>query len=770
MARRYIAPGQATSQAPAPRMDPPTGRNLKTVRTAMGWAPHGRWLATAIAIAASAALPAGARAAEPLCDFLSGVGDAAQALAVGEAPAAAAAARRSAAAAPRGWAAARAAAALGLALEAAARHAEAADALARGVPALAGAARSAALVARAEALLASGRNEEAAAAFHEAVGSGDSALARRAAWREAEALLAARRPAEAAAQLEDLIRTDPAASAAPRGRLALARAMRANGDAQGAAAVLRRLWVEESERPEAAEAASMLDRWRAEGVPVPPANGEDRLARAERLAEAGRPAAALEEVEAVKDSAPPPPAPGRADALRAVALLALGRHAEAEVSARPLAGSPLPEVRRAAELVLARAAARAGRLDEASRRYTAVAARRVPVPGLPAARQKDLADEAAFLSVWLFYDAGKYARAAALLDAFAHAHRRSRRADDARWFAAWSLFRLGRAADAARALARLERGPLAAEALYWEARVADDPARARGLLRQAAAAGAGGWYEVLARARLAAAGEPLPPPPPPVPRPLADLGEGDEADRLRAAADLLALGLRDVALAEISDLARGRRIRPVAAAAAQLAAFAEDADLPFRMARDHLLPTRRALRWSHPVAYPAFLPRARALGVDPALLLAVMRRESSFRADARSAAGAEGLLQLLPRTVDRLEALAGVSSGAAGHLDEPEVSVTAGAWYLGLLLSRFGDPALAVAAYNAGPQPAAQWARDRAGMPLDAWVESVPWRETRQYVKRVMAEYAAYRALEGEAPPPIDPDRRVKPPPEGVDF
>jgi soluble lytic murein transglycosylase len=157
-----------------------------------------------------------------------------------------------------------------------------------------------------------------------------------------------------------------------------------------------------------------------------------------------------------------------------------------------------------------------------------------------------------------------------------------------------------------------------------------------------------------------------------------------------------------------------------------------------------------------------------ALGLDPALVFGVMRRESSFRPDARSAAGAEGLLQLRPATAERLAAILGLPGGA--RLDDPRTNVTLGTHYLALLVARFGDPAAAAAAYNAGPAAAAAWATARAGMPLDAWVESIPYRETRQYVKIVMSEWAAYRALEGEPPPPIDPGWKVTAPGPGVAF
>jgi soluble lytic murein transglycosylase len=189
------------------------------------------------------------------------------------------------------------------------------------------------------------------------------------------------------------------------------------------------------------------------------------------------------------------------------------------------------------------------------------------------------------------------------------------------------------------------------------------------------------------------------------------------------------------------------------------------------MARDHLLPTRRALRWGHPEAFPDLLPpRAEAFGVDPALLRAVMRRESNFRRAVRSGAGAQGLLQVVLPTAERLSAVLGLPDGLGARLDEPEVNVSLGAHYLGLLLGRFHEPAVAVAAYNAGPGPAARWATERAGMPLDAWVESIPYRETRQYVKIVLTGWELYRALGGEAGVGVNPARKVPKPGGGVAF
>lgn len=727
-----------------------------------------RSLAAALLAALAATVPARAGAQEPLCEWLLSLGAAAQAQAAGNPAAAESHALRALRARPRGAAAARANAALGVALLARDDAEGAADALevALGAP-VPGRAHLA--FARAEALLAARDAPRAARLFAEAARTGDLALSRTSSLREAEALVQAGLQAEAVPALEALLRAGPE-PAAPA-RLALGRALRAVGPDERAVATLRALWLELPDRAEGRAAGDALAAWRATGGPVPPDSGADRTARAERLLAAGRPDEALLELDAAARADVADADPDRAALLRAGSLLALGRHADAERLASPAVRAADPGVQRGARLVLARAAARAGRVEEATRRYAEVGAGRAAIPGLPEWRQRDIGDEASFLAAWLFYDAGDYERAIVELERFARANRRSRRAEDALWFAAWSRYRLGRARDADAAFAALARGPLGDAALYWRGRLAQRPAAQRALFRAALAKGGDGWYALLARIRLARLGEPVRRPPAARARPLPDVPDAWAAARLSVAVELLGLGLRDAALTELRDLARNGRVRAAAPHVAQLAAFAGDFELPFRLARDHLPASRRSLRWLYPEPHPELLvPSAVRFGVEPALLLAVMRRESSFRTDARSLAGAEGLLQLRPRTAERLAALLGVPGGAGGRLHDPATSIPAGAHYLGLLLGRFGDPALAVAAYNAGPAAVTDWARARSGMPLDAWIESIPYRETRQYVKIVLAEWDAYRALSGDPPPPLDPDRRVSAPPDGVAF
>lgn len=170
----------------------------------------------------------------------------------------------------------------------------------------------------------------------------------------------------------------------------------------------------------------------------------------------------------------------------------------------------------------------------------------------------------------------------------------------------------------------------------------------------------------------------------------------------------------------------------------------------------------RVYRWH--VAYPAAfsqtvnaaareMSRRRSGSVAPELVAALMREESGFRPKIVSWAGAVGLMQLMPATA---EGLASVVDGEVTpeRLENPRVNVRIGTAYLASLAGRFDNhPAAIVAAYNAGGGAVSNWLG--AGHParVDLWVESIPYRQTRHYVKRLLGSYAAYQWLAGH---PLD--------------
>jgi soluble lytic murein transglycosylase len=143
-----------------------------------------------------------------------------------------------------------------------------------------------------------------------------------------------------------------------------------------------------------------------------------------------------------------------------------------------------------------------------------------------------------------------------------------------------------------------------------------------------------------------------------------------------------------------------------------------------------------------PVAYQDLLQQqAEKQNIDPAWALAIARRESAFMTDAHSGAGARGLMQLLPSTAKYLAGKK-VSNRA---LYDPKINVQYGTQYLRYLLGKLDDNAiLATASYNAGWRRVKQWLPDTQPMQLDIWVETIPFRETRNYVKAVTAYQQIY--------------------------
>lgn len=141
--------------------------------------------------------------------------------------------------------------------------------------------------------------------------------------------------------------------------------------------------------------------------------------------------------------------------------------------------------------------------------------------------------------------------------------------------------------------------------------------------------------------------------------------------------------------------------------------------------------------------------------LDPSWVLALIRAESAWRADARSHADARGLMQLLPATGQRMARDLGLPWTGAGSLADPVTNIRLGSRYLARQLERFGGSAwLASAAYNAGPRPVERWLAARAGLPADLFIETIPYSETRDYVPRLMAFSVIYDwRLHGKARP-----------------
>lgn len=130
---------------------------------------------------------------------------------------------------------------------------------------------------------------------------------------------------------------------------------------------------------------------------------------------------------------------------------------------------------------------------------------------------------------------------------------------------------------------------------------------------------------------------------------------------------------------------------------------------------------------------------AEKFDIDVSWIYGIIRRESAFKLDAASSVGATGLMQLMPGTARIQAAKLGIGKIDGSFLLTPEGNIQLGSSYLDDMLRRFtGRHALATAAYNAGPRRVEKWLPDEE-MPIDAWVDTIPYKETREYVKAVMA-------------------------------
>ena len=139
--------------------------------------------------------------------------------------------------------------------------------------------------------------------------------------------------------------------------------------------------------------------------------------------------------------------------------------------------------------------------------------------------------------------------------------------------------------------------------------------------------------------------------------------------------------------------------------------------------------------------------RAQGIGLDPAYVYGLIRQESRFIMDARSHVGASGLMQVMPATARWTAKKIGLTGFTPDQISDRDTNITIGTAYLKLALDDFaGSMPLAAAAYNAGPGRPRNW---RNGPVLDAaiWAENVPFAETRDYVKKVLANTTNYAAL-----------------------
>ena len=160
-----------------------------------------------------------------------------------------------------------------------------------------------------------------------------------------------------------------------------------------------------------------------------------------------------------------------------------------------------------------------------------------------------------------------------------------------------------------------------------------------------------------------------------------------------------------------------------------------------------------ALTLRFPVLYTNQIKmRANQNGIAPETVMAIIRKESTFRPAIKSSAGAIGLMQVMPATAKHTASKNGIAYGGVSDLTDPNKNIEIGTKYLADRIYEFGHLAYAAAGYNAGPSRVVAWQEKYPNAPLDEWIAQIPFYETRDYVKRVLEYEVIYQYLLGKKP------------------
>ena len=359
--------------------------------------------------------------------------------------------------------------------------------------------------------------------------------------------------------------------------------------------------------------------------------------------------------------------------------------------------------------------------------------------------------------------AGRSKAAIRAFAALARRFPRSNVAPEARWRIGWIHYMAGNWSTAANAFALLAAQPLSSrlrnEAAYWQARSMERAGGlgvARATYRDIIERAPADYYALWAERRLGVASDATPKEPVVATPDMLDSGSVPITDSFHVTRwnELRAAGVSRLALGELAAIDReypgdARVARYLLGAYQEVDGYAAAMRLLRRRGDNVDLSAGERERLLYPLAFWVNVRRAAdANGVNPLLVEAVMRQESLFDPEARSSAEARGLMQLLASTAERVAASKNID------LTDPDFNIQLGTRYLRMLLARFGGNTLkALAAYNGGEAAVEKWQRRFPDLDDDEFVESITYRETRDYVKRVVTNYRKYQQLYTAAPP-----------------
>ncbi len=573
-----------------------------------------------------------------------------------------------------------------------------------------------------------------------------SRLAPRALLLAATLDLRAEQDASAQTLLVRLINGYPDAPELPGALYLLAMTAEALGQPDAAAMTYRDVRLLAPASGYADGASDRILALQAAGVRLAPLTPTQRIDRTERLLRGNVPDVALSEAERIVDEIKDNAIVTRGLRVMVDSARRLNRH---DVAARALGlmiDRASAERRPALKLEQARVYVRAN-----DRARALVGLDAVGSTGTEAEKA-----EALFLKARVLEDVNREAEAITAYRAVVAQFPTREAAAASLWRLGWLAYVKRDAPGAQRSWTRLAElgsaGAYRMPALYWAGRTREQAGggSAADLYTQILTEAPRSYYGMLAAARLGRvlqSGVSAKLALPPVPR------EALAEDAGFARVVLLRrLNLVDQAAVELEDVVQGATSDPVRLyGLAGVYIEVERYHMALRIMRRHFQPQAASGDPTLPRAFwEMFYPHAwrdevhdaaQRRGIDPYLVAAVVREESSYYPRAISRAGARGLMQLMPATA-RLMA-------PSGDLDDPVFNIELGTRFLAGLMREFNDPRLALAAYNAGPNRVRQWLSTRRSDDIEAFVEQIPFDETRLYVKKVVLSWEEYRRIYG---------------------
>jgi len=530
-----------------------------------------------------------------------------------------------------------------------------------------------------------------------------------------------------------------------------------DGDAALAAVVYRRAWSQYAATPQGDEAAARMQRMRQNGITVPDPTAPEWWLRGRTLFDAGQHARAITAFDELLKFQDVP------DRLQArlnvgIARVRLKQYDEAQQVFSHLAKSRSGQISFEAVVWLARIYLRQGKDD-----LLLSLAREVDAGLLSG----DLKARFLVLLAAQHADRGRLDKAVAT---YLQAGDLGMTATttEAYWQAGWLQYTMGRYEDAVTAFDRtlhlINVGGLGLAALYWRARILEklgETAQAATAYQTLCADVPNSYYCSSARLRPAwkdgsdSNGTAV----------KLSVSENPDSTLIedihyRRALELKLLGWQKEAGEELAQLtSKVGKERGVVLWVARLLNSSGEfhralslIQMFFSDVLDRGGPDIPSAFWE--IAYPGgFLPFAKTLplqGIDPHLVTAVIREESAYNPLAISTAGALGLMQVMPHTGQKIAAQVGSDGFSRERLFDPCYNIRFGSWYLGHLAEKFNHNLVyAIAAYNAGPDIVTKWIQQFGYREQDEFIESIPYTETRQYVKKVLRSYRQYGKIYG---------------------